>query len=339
MKRVDPDIKLVASAVCRWEDQPFAPMFMDQKTEWVERAQLMLEQAGDRIDYMAIHRYSHPYVNDPYENYMACAADFNERLDAYAGLIHAVSLEKGIKHSIGIAVDEWGCSHDPVGIPGNQQVSIARDEWGVMRLSTGQIDVRDAPRIRRERKIDLEDGMVTAMYLNAFIRHADSVRMANFTSFPTSFGMNSLLIRPDSPVLLDTTFYPFELYSGTCGQLALDVFWYGDTFSGTYRDRAYNGIRTLDVTATLDKSRKQLVVYVVNQNKEEAMETTISLASGQFTGSVKASVFNGPDIKADNTFEKPNQVGIRDYIIKASGKTFNYTFEPHSVTALVCVVS
>ena len=65
MKRVDPDIKLVASAVCGWEDFPLMPQFLSRKTEWVERARLILEQAGDRIDYMAIHRYAHPYEDDP----------------------------------------------------------------------------------------------------------------------------------------------------------------------------------------------------------------------------------------------------------------------------------
>jgi alpha-L-arabinofuranosidase len=174
------------------------------------------------------------------------------------------------------------------------------------------------------------------MHFNAFIRHADSVRLANFTSMPTSWGLNSLLVRPDSPLLLDTTFYPLELYSRTCGQLALDVFWYGETFSGTFRNRAYTGILTLDVTATLDKSRKQLVVYVVNQSREKAMETTITLTSGQFTGNARVSVLNGPDIKSDNTFDNPNRVGIKEATIKASGKSFTYTFESHSVTALVC---
>jgi len=91
--------------------------------------------------------------------------------------------------------------------------------------------------------------------------------------------------------------------------------------------------------ATLDESRKQLVVYVVNRSQKEAMETTISLADGQFAGSVRASVVNGPDVKAENTFKKPNQVGIRETTLEASGKSFTYSFEPHSVTALVCAVS
>jgi alpha-L-arabinofuranosidase len=82
-----------------------------------------------------------------------------------------------------------------------------------------------------------------------------------------------------------------------------------------------------------------MVVYVVNQSKANAMETGISLTSGEFAGSVKISTINGPDIKSGNTGEKPYQVAVRDVVLKASGKTFNYTFEPHSITALVCAVS
>jgi len=183
----------------------------------------------------------------------------------------------------------------------------------------------------------LEDALVTAMNLNAFIRHTYSVRMANLTMI-----VSPMRIRPDG-LVLQTTFYPFELYRRTCGQQALDVFWSGETFAGTYQERhftrEYTGVRILDVTATLDESRKQLVVYVVNRSQKEAMETTISLADGQFAGSVQASVVNGPDIKAENTFEKPNQVGIRETTLEASGKSLTYSFEPHSVTALVCAVS
>ena len=119
----------------------------------------------------------------------------------------------------------------------------------------------------------------------------------------------------------------------------MDVFWHGETFSGTYGNRTYTGIRTLDVAATLDQARKQLVVYVVNQSKEKAMETIIALTSGQFAGNVKVAVVNGPDIKAENTEEKPDQVGIKETTLKVSGKSFTYTFEPHSVTALVCSVN
>jgi alpha-N-arabinofuranosidase len=304
MKRVDPDIKLAAAAVSLWEDHP---AFLNYKTEWVERTQLMLEQAGHLIDYMALHRYAHPNINDPFETYMAFGASFNERLTAYEGLIRSVSLERGIKHDISIAVDEWGLSRLP---------HVSRTEKMI---------------------VNVVDALVTAQHMNAFIRHARSVRMANFTGMLTSMGVR--LIRLDKPLLLDPNFYSFLLYSRACGQQALDVFWSGDTFSANYLGRNYTNIRTLDVTATLDAAGKQLVVFVINQSKSKAMETTITLESGQFTGTTRASVLNGPDINSENSEEKPDEVGIKESDLKISGNSFTFSFEPHSVTALVCGVT
>jgi len=329
MKRTDAEIKLIASAVCSWEDFPLGP-----KSEWVERTQRILEQAGNQIDYMSIHRYAHPMADDPYETLLAFAEDFNERLSAYEGLIHAVSLERGIRHQIPIAVDEWGMMRLPPRLRRNIPVTLTRDEFGVMRLPADHTDIRH----REDRMIiNLEDALVTALYLNAFIRHAYSVRMANFTPMPSFMGMINPA-RSDNPVLLPAIFYPFELYRRTCGRLALDVNWNSDTFSGTYKNRAYAGIRTLDVAATLDETRKQLVVYVVNQSKKEAAETTIDLNSGEFAGNIQKSTVDGPDLKAENTAEKPYLIGIEEAVIKASGKSFTHTFQPHSVTTLVCSI-
>ena len=311
MKRVDPEIKLIASAVCDWEDNPSG-----RKTEWVERAQLMLEQAGDRIDYMSIHRYAHPSQGEPFETLMIFAQEFNDRLNAYEGLIHAVSMERGIRHNIGIAVDEWGIYRRP--IPRAVAITPGKRASGLNEKN-------------------LEDALVVGLCLNSFIRHSYSVRMANYPPILMGMGINAA--RPDGPVLLTAAFYPFELYRRTCGQLSLDVFWYGETFSGTFNNRSYTGIRTLDVSATLDSARKQLVVFVVNQSKDKAMETIVSLAAGEFSGNVKISVVNGPDIKAENTDEKPNEVVTRETSAEASGNSFAYVFEPHSVTALVCTIS
>ena len=335
MKRVDPEIKLVASLECHWEDRPLLPDFINNPTQWVERAQLMLEQAGDRIDYIAIHRYAHAYYDEPFENYMAFAESFSEHLDGVEGMIRAVSLERGIKHHIGIAVDEWGNSPTSREMENRAPVNVVRDENGVMHITDGG---RGGFRRKDKWNVNLLDALVQSLHFNSFIRHAYSVRLANLPAMPWgAMGIN--FARIDKPVLLQPTFFPFELYSRTCGKAALDVFWYGDTFSGTYKNRTYTGLRTLDVAATLDESRKQMVVYVINQSKDKAMETTISLTGGQFTGKARVSVFNGPDIMAENTDEKPNQVGVKETDLNVTGKSFVYTFEPHSVTAILCGVS
>ena len=85
------------------------------ESEWVERAQLMLEQAGDHIDYMAFHRYAHPTMDDPFETYMAFATSYDEHLTAYEGLIRAVSLERGIKHQHRDCGGRMGDNTDPRG--------------------------------------------------------------------------------------------------------------------------------------------------------------------------------------------------------------------------------
>ncbi len=90
----------------------------------------------------------------------------------------------------------------------------------------------------------LEDALVTGLYLNAFICYARSVRLANFTTMMTAVGLNyPNMERLDRPVPLNTVYYPFELYSRTCRQLALDVFWSAKRSPAT--GRSYTGIRTL----------------------------------------------------------------------------------------------
>lgn len=72
----------------------------------------------------------------------------------------------------------------------------------------------------------------------------------------------------------------------------------------------------------------------MNRSNKDAMETAISLADGQFSGEIAASVVNGVDIKTENSVENPDQVGVTESKLEASGKSFTYSFEPHSVTVL-----
>jgi len=297
MKWADPEIKLIAAGTSLWEDNN-----IHQQSRWVEYLQLMLEQAGNLVDYISIHRYANPLNQMPWENFISFSEDFDQRLTAYEGLIGAVCLERAIKHKIVIAVDEWG----------------------IMRLGSQEMMINN-----------LEDTLIAALNFNIFIRHANSVRIANFPGMVESIGISNR-VRPNKPVLLQTGYFPFELYSRTCGQFALDVFYSGETFTGTYLNRTYNGIRTLNVAATLNEPRKQIVVYIVNQSQYEVMETSISLTRGEFSRGVQVYTINGPDVKAENTDANPTLVGLRQTSFETSGKSLHFNFEPHSVTVLVC---
>jgi alpha-N-arabinofuranosidase len=294
MKWVDPGIKLIASAISDW------------KGELVERPRLLLEQAGDLIDYLSLHWYIGNAAND-FEAYMAVSELLEERLSACEGLVRAVAFERQIKRPVYIAVDEWNV-------------------W----YRTFPEEVRETMKL--EEIYSLEDALATAVQLNTFIRHARTVKMANIAQIVNVIA--PVFTRPEG-LVLQTIYYPFELYSRTCGNLALDPWWEGDTFSGG----DYNGVRTLDVTATLDERKKRLAVYVVNRSRSQGLEAEISLATGSYKDTATAHIINGQDIKAENTFESPDAVQTRECKIAAKGRALRYTFEPHSVTALVCEIS
>ncbi len=283
MKWVDPSIKLVAAATSFWEEG------------FVERAQLLLEQAGDLLDYMGLHWYVGNREDD-FAAYMATSELIEDRLTAYEGLIHAMRLERGLKRPVYIAVDEWNVWYRTFG---NSNTL--------------------------EEIYNLEDALVVAMHLNAFIRHAHSVKMANIAQIVNVIA--PIFNRSDG-LVLQTIFYPFELYSRTCGPVALDVYWQGDTFS--------EGVRLLDVVATLDPAQKQLVLYVINRSKDDSTQAEVILDAGSFSGPAQAQIVNGPDIKAENTFDTPDLVKTHQMSVPAGGKTLTYEFEPHSVTSLIC---
>lgn len=290
MRWVDPSIKLLASAISNWN------------TEFVERTNLLLDQASDFIDYLAIHWYVGNPEHD-FARYMTTSELFEERISVVEGLIRAMKLQRDIKRPIGIAIDEWNV-------------------WYRARGETLE------ERNNLEERYNLEDALVVAMHFNAFIRHAQTVKMANIAQIVNVIA--PIFTNPNG-LFLQTIFHPFELYSRACGSTALDAFWEGDTFSGG----SYTGLRTLDVAATLDETNKSLAIFVVNRSETDAVETRIALDSGSFAGSVKAQVINGPGIRAENSFDHPDTVGVSTADLRVERKAFGYTFEPHSVTVLV----
>jgi alpha-N-arabinofuranosidase len=295
MRWADPDIKIIANGVSNWEAGDF-----------VERVQLLLEGAANLIDYIAIHWYVENEAND-FARFMALSELFDARLSAFEGLVKAYQVERSsrkINRPIRLAVDEWNVWHRAEIEEGGHNAVI----------------------------YTLEDALVVAMQLNAFIRHAASVKMANIAQIVNVLA--PINTRRDGMVL-QTIFYPFELYSNWAGAQVVDSFFSGDTFSGG----DHTGLPLLDTVATVSADGRQLVIFVVNRSENKTAETTLSLAQGQFTGAIQAHVVNGSGIKSRNTFDDPRQVVAHLGQISAEGSATIVTFEPHSITVLVCPVA
>jgi alpha-N-arabinofuranosidase len=288
----DPAIRLVASATSDWDG------------DIVERAWTLVEEAGDLIDYMSIHWYVGDKAGDS-AAYLATSELIDSRLGAYEGLMRGLTLGPRPRRPIPLAVDEWNVWYRATGGP-NEPSSHPLEET-----------------------YDLQDALVVAMHLNAFIRHAPTVRMANLAQLVNVIA--PIVTRRDG-ILLQTTFYPFELFSRTTGTVALDAWWEGDTFSGG----AYQGVRTLDVSASLNPDRRGLAVHIVNRSVNEPVDAVIELDSGTFAGSVHVSTITGPDLKVVNTFDQPDCVTTTERTLEVpSPDTFRCSLPARSVTALV----
>src|SRR5690606_33032830 len=135
-----------------------------------ERAQLLIEQAGNLIDYMAIHWYVGNREND-FARYMTLSELFEARLSGYEGLIRALMLAQQIQHPIMIAVDEWNVNYRG----GADSDSGAEETY------------------------NLEDALVVAMHLNAFMRHARSIGMTNLAQIVNVIA--PIITRPEGMVL------------------------------------------------------------------------------------------------------------------------------------------
>jgi alpha-N-arabinofuranosidase len=190
-------------------------------------------------------------------------------------------------------------------------IGISVDEWG----SFGRSFLNVLP---------------VAQSLNSFIRHADVVKMGNFTL------MTSLLSSdPQKGTFKSPLFYTFKLFSNNCRGTAIDPYVACDTFSAG----KYKGIPYLDVSTVYSKETGSVIINVVNRHKDKAIETEIINQSGSFSGNPSVSEVNTTDLNEAFSFDKQQQYApvMKNATIK--GNKIVYSFPPHSFTQIIVKVN
>jgi alpha-L-arabinofuranosidase len=171
--------------------------------------------------------------------------------------------------------------------------------------------------------------LALAQYFNAFLRHSDVVKMANYTL------LTSILARdPKTDATYKSPlFYAFKLFSTRCRGAALDASVNCDTFRTSDH---YAHIPYLDVSAVYDQPAKQVVINVVNRHKNEAIATDIQSIAGAFAGSATVSEIASEDItNQPYTYEARDTYLPKTEQVPANGSTLHYVFPAHSFTQIV----
>jgi alpha-L-arabinofuranosidase len=293
MKWTDPAIKLIAAGASN-----FRPGI-----DWVAWNRTVLEFLRDHADYLAIHTY----VGNPDNNF----GDF---------LANSVDLAERIKVTEGV-IDGAIAGQTP-----RRKLYIAYDEWNVWYRARGA-----AERGRRilEERYNLEDALVVATFLNAFVNHAHIVKIANMAQL---VNVIAPMFTNDRGMFLQTIYYPLQLFASNTKGNALELYCDGPRYKST----RFDDVPYLDASASIDNGT--LVINVVNRHKDQAIEAEFEAQDKQFTGPVAVSEVNGPDIKAENDFGK-TVVKTVNKSASSDGHKLRYVFPAHSYTMLKTKVS
>ncbi|MEI8224404.1 MAG: alpha-L-arabinofuranosidase C-terminal domain-containing protein [Bacteroidota bacterium] len=303
MKLTSPDIKLVAAGSSNY--RPNA-----DPDEWNAT---ILHELRDVVDYIALHIY----VGNPdnnYYNFLSTPMVCEQRTKLVRGMINKEmsKANRGTRDPIYIAWDEYNV-------------------WYRARTDESMKGIRAL-----EEPYNLEDALVIAGFLNVFVRNADIVKMANMAQL---VNVIAPIWAEKEGIYKQTIYYPLSLFANNVKGTSLDVFVDCETYNteeffiglGESKTRQTN-VPYLDVSATYNNG--EVVLCVVNRNKDKAITTDILSQTGEFTGTFKVFEVNGPDVKAMNNFDKENVKTVAKSDISARGSKITYSFPAHSFTMI-----
>ena len=251
---------------------------MDTYMEWDRQ---VLEYVGGLADFISLHRYvGNP--NDDTPDFLAVTNSIDEQIAQTDAVCRYVQARRKRKKRAYLCFDEWNV-------------------WYKDRAGDGQGSV--APHLIEE-VYNLEDALVAAGFLQSFIRHADVVKIANIAQIVNVIA--PILTRGDD-LLIQSTFYPFEMMSKRREGISLQVGVDGPEYEGKT-----NG-STCYVDASAIVNKDALHVFLTNRSTNEPADVCIAPADVDIISMESAELLTGPDPKAANSFEDKDVIKPRNF--------------------------
>jgi alpha-L-arabinofuranosidase len=189
-------------------------------------------------------------------------------------------------------------------------ILISVDEWGIMSRN-------------------LLSALPIAQCFNSFIRHADIVKMSNFTMLTSLLGSDK-----EKGTFKTPLFYIFKSFSNNCLGKSVDTYVECDTFNTTL----YKGIPYLDVTTVFSKEKNTAYINVVNRNKDNTIIADIVSESGDFDGKAEVSLLNANSLNETFAFDKQDQYKPVVKEIETEKNKVTCSFPAHSFTQIKVVI-
>lgn len=253
----------------------------------------LLQTAGEHLDYVAIHQYWLPcWGRELRPDYLGCVM-LSEGPEQTISRVIDVIDEAGYRGRIKIAFDEWNLRgwHHP-GFPRKQAIDLS--DPAVREL----IEKRDINADAMQ--YTMADALFSASFLNACLRHAKDVGMANIA--PTVNTRGPLYVHRDG-IVRRTAFHTLAMYAnkleGRVGRLEIES---GMLVQGK------RFIPMLDAIATVDEAGKVWAIALVNRHPSKHVACTVKMEDDPLEGTYEATILAGDSPDAYNDVEHPDRV-------------------------------
>jgi alpha-N-arabinofuranosidase len=283
MRRTDPTVSLMAAAV--------------DDLDW---ALPLLRSAGRYLDFVSIHGYWDRLdaVNDPsgYEEAMALTLEPERAISRMEAVIRASGQD------VAIAFDEWNLRgwHHP---------------WEPGPAAIAARDLNDD-----ESTYTMADAVFSASFLNACLRHASSVRMANIA--PTVNTRGPLFVHPEG-VVRRTTFHVLAMYANLLEDEVLDTAVWSASMAA-----AGTEVPVVDAVATVGSTTGAVAVALLNRSATESASCEVRIDGTLPAGRITATLLGSDSPDDFNSVAAPDIVRPRELELGRDGAV---VLPPHSV--------
>ena len=275
------------------------------------------------IDYISAHHYSvgwGPFNYDKYEEIMSISY-YMERLNELT------------KASILAGLNDI-----------KNPIKIAWDEWNLFGWQVNGVD--------DDARYTLKNAIMTATVLNMFIRHSDSIGLANYSTF---VNINGAVSTQKDKLVLRAQYSVFDLLANNMGDYLVPSVLEGEKFEvalpksdvlgrkkrhlnlekGIQKEIDRVEIPYIDVTVTGNKDN-QLFVSIINKHPDKAIDVDLFFDHApEAVKAVSAKEIYHDDVEACNTADQPDNVKIQEAALPmVNADKVSYRMKKHSICLL-----
>ncbi|GAC1461984.1 MAG: alpha-N-arabinofuranosidase [Ktedonobacteraceae bacterium] len=277
---------------------------------------IVIEELARLVDFHSIHIYT---GSDDYYSNVFSVHQSERALRNCRAMIDQVRYQQKIQHPIHVVYDEWNIWFREDALPNTQN--------------------------QLEERYTLADALAIATYLNIFIRHCRTVKMANLAQM---VNVIAPIVTNKEGLFLQTIYAPLQLYATYMQGNALDIHVESethelrvgqDTSRWQHRVADLGPFKFLDAAAAYDDAEHMLTLAVVNRDLEHSHTSTIHLMDMPLPNSIALYEVNGTHANVMNSFEHPSEVRIQESTLEPvaqnlAGQHLQYTFPAHSLTLM-----